>query len=399
VHTRTDTEEVIQFGADILFEEQFDLVREKRIGIVTNHSALLSDGRHLVEALVSHGDVTVAALFGPEHGIRGQAPDRKSINHETDPVVGVPVYSLFGKITKPTKGMLRGIDLLLFDIQDVGSRFYTYGTTLALSMEAAAELGIPFVVLDRPNPIRGTWMEGPVRAESLKSFVSWLPIPVVHGSTMGELASLANTSGWLKGGIRADLTVVKMKGWKRAMWYDESGVKWTAPSPSIQTIETAIVYPGTCFIEGTNVSEGRGTDRPFEYLGAPWILRNEWAKELNSYNLPGVYFDEISFRPDGTRRLTTDSKYDDQQCEGVYVKVADRNAFEPVRVGVFILYSLHTLYPRKFRVRKRRLDELIGVGYVWQELLKNRHPDTISVRWEKELQRFAELRMRHMLYD
>ncbi len=216
--------------------------------------------------------------------IKGLMPDR--IYKYKDPKTGIPIYSLFGEITKPTSEMLKDLDILIFDIQDVGARFYTFITTLFLTMEAAAEHNLPYIVLDRPNPIRGLRTEGPIREESLRSFVAWPPIPITHGMTVGELAMMANGEGWLKDGEKADLRVVKMEGWDRSLWYDETGLRWTQPSPSMLTLNTAVVYPGACLIEGTNVSEGRGSSRPFEYVGAPWIEPDKLTAALNRMKLP-----------------------------------------------------------------------------------------------------------------
>lgn len=389
----------VKVGADLLLEKHFDLIKGKRIGLVTNHSAQLFNGKHLVDALFERKDAALVALFGPEHGVRGDAPAGKSIEHGKDAKTGLPVYSLYGDINKPTDEKLKGIDVLMFDIQDIGTRFYTYSTTLILAMEAAAEHKIPYIVLDRPNPIRGTWVEGPIREDTLRSFVGWLPVPVAHGLTVGELATLANEKGWLANGVMADLTVIKMEGWKRGMWYDETGLPWVKPSPNMATMRTAVVYPGTCFIEGTNVSEGRGTEKPFEYIGAPWIDGKRWAHELNSYNLAGVKFEPVEFTPREILGVTMDPKYEDTPCHGVYINVKDRNVFEPVKVGIYILYSLQKLFPNDFQIRDRRLDRLVGVSYV-REMLKDRKtPEEIIPRWEEEFRGFVELRKQCLLYE
>ncbi len=389
---------MVEIGTDILCDDRFDLVKGKRIGLIVNHSATLKDGRHLADVLLEREGVSVVAMFAPEHGVHGDAPDRKAIKHERDPATGIPVFSIFGKLTKPTTDMLKDIDLLVYSIQDVGARFYTYMSTLVLTMEAAAEQRIPYAVLDRPNPIRGTWIEGPVREDSLKSFFGLIPLPVIHGLTIGEVALLANESGCLPKGTKADLTVVRLRRWKRSMWYDETGLQWICPSPSMRTLQTAVVYPGTCLLEGTNVSEGRGTERPFEYLGAPWTSGSEWANDLNSYRLPGVQFEEIEFVPRGTQHLTSDSKYENQPCHGVYVNVTGRDAFQPVRTGLFILYSLRKLYPKMFLMRRKRFDELMGVRCVRKMLEANCRPDEIARGWEEGLREFGERRKAFLLY-
>lgn len=388
----------MKLGSDNLLNATPKLIRNKRIGVITNHSALMSNGRHLVDAILSEEDVVVKSLFGPEHGILGLAPDRRGIKDSKEVNSGIPVYSLFGRTTKPTARMLKGLDLLLFDIQDVGVRFYTYTTTLALTMEAAAEHGIRYVVLDRPNPIGGRHVEGPVLDPSLKSFVGWLPLPVIHGMTLGEVARMINGEGWLRNASRADLKVVKMSGWKRSHYFDDTGLEWTRPSPSIRTLATAIVYPGTCFIEGTNVSEGRGTDHPFENLGAPWINGRNLSSWLNERRLPGVTFEPVTFTPTSTRAVTTDSKYEGERCGGITLKVTERGTFQPVRAGIVILSALQHLYPRRFVMRPRRLDELIGTREVRKSILKGKDEDSIIGLFADSEKQFRSLRARYLLY-
>ena len=388
----------VKVGADVLIEKRFDLIKGKRVGIVCNHTALLSDGGHLVDVLYGRPDVKVVALFGPEHGIRGDAPDGKSIEHGMDAKTHVPVYSLYGKTTKPTDEMLKGVDVLVFDIQDIGARFYTFISTLSLAMEAAAEHHIPYIVLDRPNPIRGTWVEGPIREDSLKSFVGLQPIPVVHGMTVGELATMFNQEHWLKNGVKANLTVVKMEGWRRGMWYDETGIQWVRPSPNMPTMKTAVVYPGACLIEGTNVSEGRGTERPFEYLGAPWIDGKKLSDELNSHKLPGVKFVAVQFTPVDIERVTVDPKFEGQNCGGILINVTDRNVYEPLRTGVCLVSALKKLYPNDFAFRTQRFDRLMGVSWVREMINAGKSPEEITKRWRQDEEEFKELREKYLLY-
>ena len=388
----------VRTGADLLLKKHEDLIRGKRIGLITNQTALLSDGIHLADALAQDKDVKLMALFAPEHGIRGDAPDMMDIQQGKDPKTGIPVYSLFGEITKPTAEMLKGIDILVFDIQDVGARFYTFISTLFLTMEVAAENNLPFIVLDRPNPIRGLSVEGPVREEPLKSFVAWPPIPIAHGMTMGELAMMANGEGWLKDGEKADLRVIKMEGWDRSLWYDETGLRWTQPSPSMLTLNTAVVYPGACLIEGTNVSEGRGSSRPFEYVGAPWIEPDKLTAALNRMKLPGVTFEPETFTPKNVSRLTTDLKFDGEICRGVFINVRNRDIFEPVKTGVAVLSALYRLFPQDFKFRADRLDGLAGTGRVREMILQGKPVDEIAASWKKEVDLFKNRRRKYLLY-
>lgn len=385
-------------GADRLFRNSFHLIKGKNVGLVTNHSALLADGRHLADALKEHPEVNLVVLFGPEHGIRGDAPAGAKIQDDVDPRTGMKAISLYGRINKPTPEMLKGVDVLLFDIFDVGARFYTYESTMSNAMEAAAENNIPFIVLDRPNPIRGTWVEGFIRLDSLRSFVGLHPIPVAHGLTMGELATLFNNEGWLKNGVKANLTVITMEGWKRGMWFDQTGLKWVRPSPNIPTLSTAVVYPGTCFFEGTNLSEGRGTEKPFEYIGAPYVKGTEWARVLNSRNLPGVRFEPMEFTPKEIPGAATNPKHNGVPCGGVFVNVTDRDAYEPVRTAIHMLSALKQLYPTEFQWRAGSIDRLSGTPNTRLWIDAGMDPDKIVAGWNKEVQEFSKTRSNYLLY-
>ena len=389
----------VKTGADLLLTKYRALVAGKHVGLITNQTGRLSDGRFLADVLHKDPDVTLAALFGPEHGIRGAAPAGERQSDNVDSATGVTAYSLYGRIYKPTPEMLKGIDLLLFDIQDVGARFYTYISTLSYAMEAAAEQGIPFVVLDRPNPIRGTWVEGFGREDSLRSFVGLQPIPIVHGMTVGELATLFNNEGWLAGGIHANLTVVKMEGWKRDMWYDQTGLPWVPPSPNIPTIESAVVYPGMCLVEGTNLSEGRGTAKPFEYISAPYVDGNKLAAELNGERLPGVRFEPIMVTPVSIPGASTNPKYKGERCGGVFVHVTDRNVYEPVRTGVCLIAAARKLYPQEFRWRSHRgIDRLAGTALFREGIDDGWSPERIVGLWKTVVERFRTLRTASLLY-
>jgi uncharacterized protein YbbC (DUF1343 family) len=305
------------------------LIEGKRVGVLTNHTGRLNNGRSIIDALAYSGLCTLKALYGPEHGIAGDKPDGKTVEHALDPRHGVQVYSLYGRNQKPTPEMLDGIDVVVCDIQDVGAMFYTFISTVALAMEAAAEHGIPFVILDRPNPIRGVSYGGPVRVSSLKSFVAWMPIPVMHGLTIGELARLCNDEGWLANSIRAPLQVVEMEGWKRSMWYDETGLAWTPPSPNMQTLATAIVYPGLWLVEGTSISEGRGTTSPFQIIGPPWADAEKVLKHLSAYHTPGIVCSAAEFTPNEIPGTAIEPKFEGLLCHGVRISVVDRNAVQP----------------------------------------------------------------------
>lgn len=388
----------VKVGADVLLESRLDLIRGKRVGLITNHTAVLSNGKHLVDALFERHDVYLKALFGPEHGVRGDAPDGRTVHDSVDSKTGIPVYSLYGTINKPTSEMLKEIDVLLFDIQDVGARFYTFISTMLLCMEAAAENNIHFVVLDRPNPITGVKMEGPLRVDSLKTFVGWAPIPIAHAMTVGELAILANLEGWLSNRKPAKLTVVKMENWKRSMWYDQTKLRWIKPSPNMRSLETAVVYPGTCLIEGVNVSEGRGTEKPFEYIGAPWIDGKTLARKLNSQKLSGVTFEPIEFTPQEIPNVAANPKYKDMKCGGIYVKVTNRNTFAPVKTGIAIVKAIYELYPDSLKFRERGFDRLAGTPVIREMILAGKSVADIEAMWKNDVKQFAAKRNKALLY-
>jgi len=374
------------------------LFQNKRVGIITNHTAFTGDGRYITDVIGRLPGVKITALFGPEHGIKGSAEAGAKVESGVDPIKGVPIYSLYGKTRKPTPEMLRSVDILVFDIQDVGARYYTYIYTMALAMEAAAEHHIPFVVLDRPNPITGIAVEGNVLDTAYASFVGMFPIPMRHGMTVGELARLFNDQGWLKNGVRAQLTVIPLKGWKRLMWYDQTGLRFIKPSPNMPDVETATLYPGLCLIEGTNVSEGRGTYLPFKLVGAPWVNGRQLAAAMTALNLPGVSFTDTSFTPVRIPGMAENPKYKDQQCQGIRIRVTDREKFKPVLTGILLLSELHRIYPEQFRFRKRAIDRLAGTDELRQVIQRNGDVRRLYRQWEEQLQHFLPLREKYLLY-
>ncbi|MFQ5797522.1 MAG: exo-beta-N-acetylmuramidase NamZ domain-containing protein [Bacteroidota bacterium] len=389
----------VRVGADILVGKHLALLTGKKVGVITNQTGVLSSGQHFVDALLEHR-ISVVALFGPEHGIRGDVPDGVSIRDGKDVRTAIPVYSLYGEVRKPTAEMLRGVDALVFDVQTVDARFHTFISTMMLAMEAAAEHGIDFIVLDRPNPTRGLVAEGPVREDSLQSFISHLPIPITSGMTIGELAKMINEEGWLNSGERVSLTVIPMEGWKRSMWYDETELKWVRPSPNMKSLRTAIVYAGSALIEGiANVSEGRGTDRPFEYIGAPWIDGRKLADELNSLSLPGVTFEPIEFTPERVEGRSPPVKYEGNRCHGVSIHVNDRDSFSPVSMGINLLYALKRQYGSRIQWRTWHLDRLVGSSKVRERFDGGASPREIMSLWEEEIEGFMGIRSKYLIYD
>ena len=389
---------IVKVGADLLVSEQLKLVENKNLGIVTNHSAVLNSGVHLVDTLNNLSSVNIIALFGPEHGIRGNAPDGKAIKDGIDIKTNIPVYSLYGKIRKPTKEMLKNIDILIFDIQDIGARYYTFISTLYYTLISAAENNIPIIVLDRPNPIGGIIVDGPIRKEEFKSFVAIAPIPIQHGMTIGELATMFNEEGWLGDNLKADLTVVKMKGWQRDFFFDDCALPWIKPSPNIPTLNTAIIYPGMCLLEGVNVSEGRGTYFPFLTFGAPYIKSNELLLELNKLPHEGLELSEISFTPKSIENMSTSPKYKDIRCNGIKIDITNKHNVKALRFGIEILYAIHKLYPNDFQFRNNWLDKLFGDTYLTEMIKNNSAPNQIFKMWTSDIKEFNKLRKKYLLY-
>jgi uncharacterized protein YbbC (DUF1343 family) len=313
------------------------------------------------------------------------------IDGKADPTYRLPLYSLYGATRKPTPKMLRDVDILVFDIQDVGARFYTYIYTMSLAMEAAAECGKRFFVLDRPNPINGLQVEGNILQKEFASFVGLHPIAVRHGMTVGELARMFNAEGWLTGGIRADLVVIPMSGWHRRMWYDQTGLRFIKPSPNISNLETAIIYPGLCLLEGTNVSEARGTELPFRQFGAPWIDAKSLAARLNELKLPGLEFTPTSFTPES-------SKYAGQECHGARISIAGRDAVQAYYSGMHIVNIIHQMYPDKFEWRAEHFDRLCGTSMIRQAIVAQSSLAMVRQSWREQLKAFLQTRRKYLIY-
>jgi uncharacterized protein YbbC (DUF1343 family) len=381
----------VRNGVDVLLEDPSEFIGDASVGLITNPTGVTFGLHSTIDAFHKHPGIDLAAVFGPEHGARGDAQDALPVESRVDEATGVPVYSLYGEVRKPTAEMLEGVDLLVFDIQDVGARFYTYVSTLTLALEAAEEHGKGVVVLDRPNPINGVAVEGNIPEPGFESFVGLHRVPIRHGLTIGELSLLANEV------IGAELRIVPMEGWSRGMWFDETGLPWVQPSPNIPTLETATVYPGTCFFEGVNVSEGRGTTRPFEYIGAPWIDAKGWASALNVLGLDGAVFRPCHFSP-------TFDKYRGTLCGGVQLHVTDRDAFRPVEAGLHMLATCIDLWPGEHRWRTSRESELLhfdvlaGTDKIRNALTEGGSVDDIVRSWRGGIASFMERREDFLLY-
>ena len=344
-------------GAMEFFDKHIMTVTGMRVGLICNRTSVMPDGKLLVDRLLNE-NVNVTALFSPEHGIRGDKAAGADVESTIDPRLGIPVYSLYGKNKKPTKEMLENVDVLMFDIQDVGARFYTYISTMALAMQAAAENKKHFIVLDRPNPINGNDMEGPLLDSSQTSFVGMFPMPMRTGLTIGEIARLIKYVWWKNDSLH--LEIIPMEGWTRDLWYDQIALAWSAPSPNIKSFDAEIVYPGTCLFEATSASEGRGTDKPFQNIGAPWIDGNTFAAQMNKLNLPGVTFDSIRFTPVPDSIAAPNPKFSGKECGGVFIRVTDRTKFKPVLTSTVMITTLMHLYPDSLIIQEKTFDRLSG---------------------------------------
>lgn len=398
------TDTPVRTGAQRLVAERFAPLDGMRVGLVTNHTARVdtADGgpAHLIDRLHEAPNVIVGALFGPEHGIRGDAEAGAGVSGGRDATTNAPVYSLYGSAKKPTQRQLRGLDALVFDMQDVGARFYTYISTMGYAMEAAAEAGIPFIVLDRPNPI-GDRAEGFVLDPRHESFVGLYPIPVAHGLTVGELAQMIAGEGWRPGLSTLDLRIVEMTGYRRGMPWEATGLPWVPPSPNVPDVETARVYPGTALFEGTTASEGRGTRVPFTHVGAPWADADALAAELNGQSLPGVRFEPAAFTPVDLPGQATNPKWEGERVAGVRLVVTDADAFRPVATGVYVVDAVYRQAPRgahRSYFKADWLAKLAGTHRLRQMLVDGQTPAEVVASWEAEAAAFAERAEAYRLY-
>jgi uncharacterized protein YbbC (DUF1343 family) len=388
-------------GADRLFGEFAHLIRGKRLALVSNHSGRLADGTHLADALHAYPDADLRVLFGMEFDIRSNdysaARDPEST---VDGATGLPKHSLYGAHHEPTPEMLGDVEVIVFDIQEVGARFYEHVNVLGFVMEAAAEQGIEVVVLDRPNPITGRGADGFVADEAaLFRFGSYAPVPVVHGMTVGELARLYNGERMLRGGIEATLHVVPMLEWTRGTWYDETGLPWRKPSPNLLSLESVLAYVGTCLFEAVNVSEGRGTDHPFEIVGAPWLDAAAAVRLLDDLGLAGVTFEAETFTPERKPYHGSPPELAGERLEGVRLRITDRDAFEPYRVGVALLWAVHRLHPDRLVWNHAVLDRLAATPRLEAMLRAGAEPAEIFASWRSEVDAFRARSEPYLLYE
>ena len=373
-----------QPGIDVLEEQNFAPLKGKHVGVITNQTGVDSRGRRTIDVLAHAEGVKLVAIFSPEHGLEGKA-DAKVAN-ATDSATGLPVFSLYGDTRRPTEDMLKGIDALVFDMQDAGVRFYTFTSTMGYCMEAAAKHKIPFFVLERPNPLGGDRIEGPMLDKGRISFTGYFSMPIVYGMTIGELAQMFNAENK----IGADLQVIKMKNWRRSETYDQTGMKWIPPSPNLHTVNEDFIYPGIETLQPGGISVGRGTKTPFEVFGAPWIQSAPLQKGMEGRDIPGVHFSTAQFTP-------TSGPYSGEVCNGLKIEITDRTSFDAMRVALEAADALHRSYPDRFDTTK--LTVLLGSATTVDALINYVPAIQIIANWSPDLANFKVMRAKYLLYD
>ncbi len=390
-------QKAVKLGLEKVLDEQIDLLKGWRVGLVCNQASVNHQFDHAADLFDEHPAVNLTTLFGPQHGIRGDVQDNMiETGHLIDGKTGIPIYSLYSETREPTAEMLSDLDVLVFDLQDVGCRVYTFIYTMANCLKACARYGKKMIVLDRPNPINGTAVEGNFLEAGHESFVGMFPIPMRHGMTIGELAKFFNETSELG----CELEVVSMDGWSRADYYDETDAPWVMPSPNMPTVETALVFPATVYFEGTQVSEGRGTTRPFEIIGAPYINSSDYADALASLQLPGVIFRAINFLP-------TFQKFVNEGCGGIFLHVASRENFEPVITGLAMVKTIYDLYPNDFKWKnppyeyifdRNPFDVIAGTAKIREDFEQNKPLSEIKESWQNDVERFRKKREKYLIY-
>jgi uncharacterized protein YbbC (DUF1343 family) len=380
-------------GIEVLLRDSMHLVRGKRVGFITNQTAVSSTGESAIDLLHRAPGVQLAALYGPEHGLRGGVEGGVKIDATRDEKTGVTVHSLYGSTQKPTPAMLQGIDVLVFDMQDIGARPYTFVWTMAMAMEAAAQQKIPFVVLDRPNPITGR-VEGPLMDMAVRTasqpITGYYPVPLRHGMTVGEVARYINAEYK----IGTQLTVVPASGWRSSTWFDQTGLKWIDPSPNIRSLEAALNYSGLVLFEATNVTVGRGTDRPFSYIGAPWLNTATLLERTRGYTLPGVRLEATTFVPQGEGYIP----FRGETVKGIRLVVTDRDAYQPVWTTLVLLSEIKRLHPTEFKIENGGFTQMIGSTWARQAFDRGDDPRQIWQRWEQENAAWKRTQAKYDLY-
>ena len=387
----SDDPQSVILGLDVLFDEKINLIKNKDIALVTNQSGVDKEGRSNYLKFLEHENVNLKVIFSPEHGLFGEAAAGEKLDY--DKLDDMPqVISLYGNKKRPSKNDLKDIDIIVYDVQDVGARFYTYITTLGYVMEVASQAKIKIIVLDRPNPLKGNLIEGPLLNMDYQSFVGNYPIPIRYGLSIGELAKMMVGEKWIKGAPK--LSVIKMKNWNRNQWYDETGLAWIKPSPNIPDLNTALIYPGMCLLEATNINEGRGTDKPFKRFGAPWIDNAKLSNRLNELKMPGVKFKPVTYIPTDIDGMAINPTFKNKICKGIEIKIIDRDNYQSVQIGLNIISILHDEYPNKFVINDKRMISLLGVDEL--NIFNEMHIDLKTIFSNKD---FIETSKKYILYN
>ena len=380
-------------GLEVLLTDSVHLVRGRNVGFLTNQTAVTSSGESGIDLLHASPDVRLVALYGPEHGLRGGVEGGVKIEGGVDERTGVPVHSLYGSTQRPTSEMLRGVDVLLFDMQDIGARPYTFVWTMAMAMEAAAAQDIPFIVLDRPNPITGR-MEGPLMQMEMRNvgqpITGYFPVPLRHGMTVGEVARYINGEY----DIGADLTVIPAAGWRRDTWFDETALPWIDPSPNIRSLEAALTYSGLVLFEATNLSVGRGTATPFSFVGAPWLDHAAVLRSVSRYDMPGVSLDTTSYVPEGEGWVP----FRGERVRAIHIDITDRDAYQPVWMTLVLMSEIRRLHPDQFRITNDGMTQMLGSQWARDAIDSGSDPRGIWSRWQSELEQWAPVRGRYEIY-
>ncbi|MBW3552505.1 MAG: DUF1343 domain-containing protein [Gemmatimonadetes bacterium] len=387
----------METGLEVLLRDSLHLVRGRRVGLITNHTGIIpatgdpAGVASTIDVLHRAPGVDLVALYSPEHGLQGRAEAGEKVASGRDPATGLPIHSLYTTERKPTPEMLAGVDVLLFDIQDIGARYFTYVWTMALAMDAAGRAGLPFIVLDRPNPVGGHLVHGNVLDPAFSTFVGLYPVPMRHGLTAGELARMLVGEH----GIRVDLSVVPLQGWRRHQWFDDTGLPWVAPSPNMPSLASATHYPGTCLFEGTNLSVGRGTPAAFQHIGAPWLDADLLARSLNDRALPGVRFEAVTFTPEAPG----DGKFPGETVAGLRFVATDRDRYDPTVAAIAALIEIRRAHPDTLRWNVAHFDRLAGTDRVRLAIVGGAGLDEIVGSWPAQVERFERRRAAYLLYE
>lgn len=380
-------------GLEVLLRDSVHLVAGKRVGFLTNQTAVTSTGESGIDLLHASPDINLVALYGPEHGLRGGIEGGVRIDTQRDAATGLPVYSLYGQVQRPTPQMLEGVDVLLFDMQDIGARPYTFVWTMAMAMEAAAAEDIPFIVLDRPNPITGA-IEGPLMEREMRNvgqaITGYFPVPLRHGLTVGEIARYVNAEF----GVGADLRVIPADGWESDVWFDETGLPWIDPSPNIRSLEAALNYSGLVLLEATNLTVGRGTDAPFSYVGAPWLDTPRLLERLATYEIPGVSLDAVTLTPTGEGWIP----FRGETVRAVHIDVTDRDAYQPVWLALLLLTEIKRLHPGRFEITNEGFTQMMGSRWAREAFDRGEDPRVIYERWETQNADWSRLVDQYRMY-